>query len=257
MRMIRVLIVVAAAFVLLPSVVSAQNTTAATAQTIMIGQPPMDFYLSDATTDRWFEFQGRAGRSYCVELVMRHDEMDPSAGAPNLYVYRDLGTNLIGSNINGATQEPDAWELARYCFIAPSTLGQRGAIKVNDNAAGITLYYEMRMVETTLWASWFFVGGDYNSFLLLRNTTDSAMNYTVKWRSPSGTEVGSAAGPVLANSALGINAKTFIADPVTNFNGTVEISYDGAPGALVGQVTSLSATTGLGYDSMLFQRNPW
>jgi hypothetical protein len=48
-----------------------------------------------------------------------------------------------------------------------------------------------------------------------------------------------------------------VGDPATNFNGTVEIAHDGSPDALVGQMTSLSATTGLNFDAPLFQRRPW
>jgi hypothetical protein len=37
----------------------------------------------------------------------------------------------------------------------------------------------------------------------------------------------------------------------------VEIAHDCSPEALVGQMTSLSASTGLGFDSPLLQRRPW
>ncbi len=79
----------------------------------------------------------------------------------------------------------------------------------------------------------------------------------VYWRNPAGAEIGTTSGTVAGNAALGINARNFIGNPAVNFNGTVEIAHTGSPQALVGQVTSLSATTGLGYDATLFQRQPW
>jgi hypothetical protein len=261
MRMTRLLVIVAAVSMLLPLPVAAQNTTAATAVYTMVGGPYHEFWLNDvaATNQRWYHATVRNGRSYCVEVVEGQTETD--AADPYLTVYRDnTGTTVLLSNGN-VQSEPDAAMLSRVCFQASllssySALAPEITWQITDGSTG-TFYYRTRIVETSLWASWFFVGGDYNSFLLLRNTTDSTVHYTARWRSPSGTEIGSTTGSVAANSALGINARTYIADPVTNFNGTVEVTHDGSPEALVGQVTSMSASTGLGYDSTMFQRRPW
>jgi hypothetical protein len=45
--------------------------------------------------------------------------------------------------------------------------------------------------------------------------------------------------------------------PKEFINGTVEIAHDGSPDALIGQMTSLSALTGLGFDAKMFSRVPW
>ena len=116
--------------------------------------------------------------------------------------------------------------------------------------------YLVRLIETTQFSSWFFQGGDYNSFVLLRNTTYTTINFVIRWFDPAGTEVAtSGTQSVAPNGGVGLNSKTFV--PAANINGTVAITHDGPPGGLVGQMTSLSATTGLGFDSTMFTRDSW
>ncbi len=205
---------------------------------------------------KWFEYQAVNGRSYCAE-VGSGAETSGALGAqyadPIVRIYADDGTTLITWDDN-TLSEPDSIRGARACFTAEFT----GSFYVQLTTFFTGTYiYRMRVVETTLWASWFFIGGDYNSFVLLRNTTSTTVNYTITWRSPAGTQIGQTGGTVFGNRALGINARSWVTNPAVNFNGTVEIAHDGSPQALVGQVTSLSASTGLGYDATLFQRQPW
>ena len=233
----------------------AQNTTAGTAFRLLIGQAPVRFTLTDATTQRWFDFQSRAGRSYCVEVTSTDDGMGANLAQndPAVTVYSNAaGTAQIGTNDDIAT-EPDAAFQSRVCFIAAAA--QDGRIKVTDSDAG-TAYYHIRIVESTLWSSWFFQGGDYNSFVLARNTTDKTCNVTITWRTSAGAVAGtSGATAVAAHAGIGTNSKAFVS--AATVNGTVEIAHDCSPEALVGQMTSLSASTGLGFDSPLLQRRPW
>ena len=213
--------------------------------------------IDDTDAQKWFQYHGRmSGRSYCAEVTAGADESSAtsaSSGDPSVAIFDADGTTLIKSNQN-TNEEPDALWGARACF--QTVASGSFYVRVSDAVSG-THAYRMRVVETTLWASWFFIGGDYNSFVLLRNTTNTSVNYTVTWRSPTGAVTGTTSGTVAGNAALGINARNFIGNPAVNFNGTVEIAHTGSPQALVGQVTSLSATTGLGYDATLFQRQPW
>lgn len=246
--------------ILSPALAAAQATSSTLAVFGAFPGQDHDVSIDDGTnTEKWVRYQLRAGRSYCAELgASRSQAQDADEnGWGVVTVFQGDATTVIGTN-SSTVQEPDAWRGARVCFVMPGTLGSSvdAFVRVTDSIAG-TFTYRMRLVETTMWASWFFIGGDYNSFLLLRNTTSEIVSYTVRWRNAAGTSVGSTTGSVPSNGGLGINARTFIGDPITNFNGTVEVTHTGSPEALQGQVTSLSSTTGLGFDSTLFQRKTW
>ena len=239
---------------LLPTRANAQATSSSTpVRDGHIGMVNNVFINDGDQTAKWFKYVPHAGRSYCAEVGSGADTsgaVEAVSADPVVEIFASDGTTSLADNYDAA-MEPESILGARACFIAPST--PTFYVKVTDFASG-TFIYRMRVVETTLWASWFFIGGDYNSFVLLRNTTNSPVNYTITWRNPAGTVIGTRSGTVAGNAALGINARSHISNPAVNFNGTVEIGHDGSPQALVGQVTSLSASTGLGYDSTLFQR---
>ena len=231
-----------------------QNTTAGGAvRDQHIGQQLTSF-LDSTTSERWYLYQVRSGRSYCVEVGAYEFETNTSGhiADPVVTVYQSNATTVIGTSDDTA-QEPDSYRGSRVCFINNQTLIY---VKVTPFSSTTGHYYTLRFVETSLWASWFFVGGDYNSFVLLRNTTSETVSYSINWRNAAGTITGTTSGTVPPNGALGLNGRSFV-NPAINFNGTVEIYHSGSPEALVGQVTSLSATTGLGYDSALFQRKVW
>lgn len=243
-----------------PALAAAQATTSGTAVTsAFIGQE-FDAFIDDATNDqKWFQYDLRGGRSYCAEVSAGRSQSQDADTNSNttVTVYASDGTTVVASN-STVSSEPDSNLGARACFIMTGTVGATAGafVRVTDSTAG-TYTHRMRLVETSMWASWFFIGGDYNAFTLLRNTTTSTISYTMNWRNPAGTIVGTTSGTVPSNGGIGINARTFIANPVTNFNGTVEIYHTASPEGLVGQVTSLSSTTGLGFDSTLFQRKIW
>ena len=240
----------------LPARSLAQPTTSGTAvKSAHIGMVNNVVISTPTQAHKWYLYVARAGRSYCVEAGA---DISTDANAkdsdPAVTIWASDGTTQLGYSGDTSVEPVSSWG-SRACFRAQ----QSGDfyVQVSTQSTG-TYTYRMRVVETTLWASWFFIGGDYNSFVLLRNTTGTTVNYTITWRNPNSTVIGTTSGGVGAHAALGINARTFISNPAVNFNGTVEIAHDGSPQALVGQVTSLSATTGLGYDSMFFQRqNVW
>ncbi len=109
------------------------------------------------------------------------------------------------------------------------------------------------MAETTLWTNWFFIGGSYSSFTLLRNTTDVPVHAAITWRASTGVIVGSDGDdPPYGLVAYDARTSTSLATA-----GSVEIGHDGEPQALVGSQTTLSGATGLSFDALMMQRLPW
>jgi hypothetical protein len=207
--------------------------------------------IDDTETQKWYLYQVVAGRSYCAEVGAYEWQNKRSDSV--VTVYRANTTTVIGEDDDAFENEPFSHRGSRVCFIAPAS--EATYVRVADLPAG-TNYYTLRLVETTIWASWFFIGGDYNSFVLLRNTTNTNVNYTMTWRNPAGAIVGSTSGTVSGNAAIVLNTRTYVTNPA-EANGSVEIAHTGSPQALGGQVTTLSATTGLNFDSAFFQRQTW
>jgi hypothetical protein len=243
------------AIIALPALGFAQATTAALAvRSAHIGQEHTVFIDDAANNQKWFRYELRANRSYCVEAGAGLTQSSDSNTFDDtiVTVFRGDAATVIGSQ-DDTVAEPDSFRGSRVCFIAP--LDGTTYVRITDFSGG-TYTYRMRLVETTLFASWFFIGGDYNAFTLLKNTTTTSISYIMTWRNAAGTIVGSTAGVVPANGGVGINAKTFV-NPAVTINGTVEITHTASPEGLVGQVSSLSTTTGLNFDSTIFQRKPW
>jgi hypothetical protein len=111
----------------------------------------------------------------------------------------------------------------------------------------------LSVVETTLWANWFFVGGDYSSYTILRNTTTSPIHATITWRNLAGIIVGSSTASVPPGGLWFRDAKLSAASS----SGSVEVAHDGEPQALVGSQTTISPTTGQSFDTVMAQRRTW
>jgi hypothetical protein len=247
-------IAVPAVLLSLPTLGFAQATSSGAAvRSAHIGQEHAVFIDDGTNNQKWFRYELRAGRSYCVEAGAGESQSSDIDATDDtiVTVYQSDATTVIASQ-DDTVAEPDSFRGSRVCFIAPGTTT---FVRLTDFAGG-TYTYRMRLVETTLFASWFFIGGDYNAFSLLRNTTTTTINYTMTWRNSAGTVVATTSGTVPPNGGIGINARTFVNAAVT-INGTVEIVHTASPEGLVGQVTSLSSTTGLGFDSTIFQRKAW
>jgi hypothetical protein len=193
------------------------------------------FTLANADDGLCGSMQVVAGHSYCAQLAA-----GPTApGRAQAYVsaYRADGTTQIGGFA------------ATSCFIAPGT--ETALLQVTQFDASARSY-ALSVVETTLWANWFFIAGDYSSFTLLRNTTASTITATVTWRSDGGTIVGV---ETVAIPSGGVYFRDARATTSGASAGSIEVAHNGEPGALVGSQTTLSATTGLSFDTHLMHRS--
>jgi hypothetical protein len=238
---------------LAPAELLAQNVSSGTAARLTIGQQAVVQTLADNTSQGWFVFQPRAGRSYCVSVTFSQMSVfqgGMTQGDPVVTVLQSDGTTVVASNDDIGT-EPDATLQSRACFIWPAvgTTGFLRATQISNTANS----YDVRIIETTMFCPWFFIAGDYNAFTLIRNTTDSAVNFTVNWRNSAGAIVGTTSGSLAGNGNAAFNARSFV-DPAAAASGSVEIVHDGSEDALKASTTTLSATTGLGFDALFEQR---
>lgn len=242
---------------LVPALAQANNTTAVDAYSLMPGATAAEATLSDTVPERWYKFVTVVGRSYCAETQGGvFFDSGTSAGEIDtiLTVFRNDGTTVVVSN-DDATTEPRGSRLSRACWVAGFFETTR--IRVTRFSAGTAFNVRVRLVETTLFSPWYFVGGDYGAFTVLRNTTNSTVGYTINWRNGAGTIVGTVSATLAANAGTFVDARSITGVLPTHTNGTVEIVYTAAPGAIVANTTVLSATTGLSFDAPFTLRPTW
>jgi hypothetical protein len=167
-------------------------------------------------------------------------------------VFAADGTTVVVLNDNAAG-EPRGTGAARACWVAGADATVYATVATS--AAPASPYtVTLRGVDTTLFCPWFFIGGDYNAFTILRNTTDAAVALTVRWRGLDGTVVGSFATTLAANGTLAVNGRQYVAGATS---GAIEVAHDGSPDAIQGSTTTLSGTLGVGFDAVFTQRRPW
>jgi hypothetical protein len=225
---------------MLPCSSWAQNTTSGGAYSIVpAGVAPMDF-LDSTDTQRWYQFTAVSGRSYCAAT---------QAGWINIFGT----TTLIVSN-DDTSNEPRGFRLSRACFIAPAS--ERAYIRVTRFFSSEDFSFSLHVSESTLFSNWFFVGGDYSAFTLIRNTTNSTVPYTVNWRNSAGAVVATTSGTLAANGLATHDARGF-SGALGAGSGTVEIVHSSSPDAIMATTTVLSGTTGLSFDSIFVKRANW
>jgi hypothetical protein len=193
--------------------------------------------VADAADEVWLSGQVVGGRSYCAELSPALNA--PERAAPAISTFRADGVTALAAGD------------VRACFRAPASETVLWRISQADPSAR---NYRLRAIETTLSANWWFIGGDYSSYTLLRNTSSVVANAMLTWRDLNGAIVGSQTVAVSANGLIAVDARSAVGGVVS---GSIEVAHDGEPQALVGTQTTLSATTGLSFDTVLRQRNAW
>jgi hypothetical protein len=245
-----------AAALLVPTMALADNTTSGGAYSIMPGGTSSEAFLNGTSTVRWYFFWAIAGRSYCSE-TQGGVSFDTSSTAGNidtiLTVYRADATTSLGSNDDTIT-DPGGEYLSRVCWMP--TVTEENYVKVERFDSGSSFNVRLRVTETTLFSNWFFVGGDYNAYTLLRNSTNTAVFYQINWRNSAGIILQSVTGTLPANGSTFVNGRSY-APVLAAVSGTVEVVHNGSAQAVVASTTVLSATTGLSFDAPFIQRESW
>jgi hypothetical protein len=198
------------------------------------------FPLASAVDQYWASIEAVAGRSFCGQVMP--DATAANGATPTLIAFRADSTTQLDTG-SGAD--------ARACFVAPAT--ETELLRVTQSDVG-TRQHRLTVVETTLWANWFFIGGDYSSYTILRNTTAEPVTATITWRSQTGANIGVETVAIPSGGVIYREARAATGGGTPT--GSVEIAHDGEPQALVGSHTTLSATTGLSFDTILTQRLP-
>ncbi|MEO8359991.1 MAG: carboxypeptidase regulatory-like domain-containing protein [Vicinamibacteria bacterium] len=212
--------------------------------------------LGGPTSTSWFAMPLFANRSYQISAWPVVE--DGATGA--VAIAMDLYSDAIGSTaalpvprnhagpLEGSPN--DAGGNARTQIFLPTL---SGTYTLRLSGAGFTREDVQLMVrETTLFSPWFFVttSNGYDAFYEIHNNTSEPVTVTLRGFGQTGTLVGVAHTFTLAANATAVkSAKSdLLITGDGSFGGTV-LTHDGAFGAVSGNTTTLSPSTGLSFDS--------
>jgi hypothetical protein len=222
----------------------------ATARDAHVGQNRADTIPALAT--RSYRYRLVAGRSYAAWCWVPGTD---GGGACELF-WRDALGVIVGSTDDGEPAPPGGDTDA----VIPTSTGTY-YVEVR-NPSGGPAQIRLGVTETTLFSPWFFrsAGSGYDGYIELRNNTGRDVTVTVTAFAGSGTVAGTplttivpAAGTLLVVAGnpvgpdgLGVPDDTY---------GSVQIAHTAMPGAVVANVTTLSAVTGLSFDAPFSTRS--
>lgn len=270
---------VAVAAAVCPAPARAQNNSAATAAQVVVNGGWMNVDMdAGSNTERWYKYPVVAGRSYCVEGISEvapTAQVGPSVNDGETDVYLGDGTTLMYRN--DEDREPGGGSLVaitpgRVCYVAPATEANFARVG-NFQFNAVVKSFRWRIVETTLHCPWFFSGNGFEAFILIRNTVREPVAATVTLRSTAGAILGTQTGTVPGNGSLNllVSAPSPGGFNLPSASGSVEIAYgtpeplgsplnataQGPPGALMANVTSVSFSTGVSFDTPFTPRADW
>ena len=192
-----------------------------------------------------------------------------------VFVFRADGTTNIAAEDDYTLEPGNTLYVTpgRVCYIADENSVHYARLS-NNFLGPATRNYRWRVEDTTLFCPWFFSGGGFEAFVLIRNTTNFGVKATVSLRNTAGVIIGTRTGVVPANGSF--NLQVSAAPPngfgIATANGSVEIAYGanlpfaagfnngwtaGAPGAIVANVKSLSFGQGVSFDTPATPRQDW
>jgi hypothetical protein len=258
MKRIGLLLVVMS--VAMPSRADADNTACTGAIYIVPdGSLHPGTLAAGSTERRWFTFQAKGNRSYAITL----ENMTPldETNILDLRTFSDCNNSVLPNTASTWDFEPPTGALItrgdRRSFMTTADT----AVYIAIEPALLASSFRIHVEETTLLSNWFFVGGDYFAFTVLRNTTSSlgpaapvlGLHYRINWRNGFGTIIASTAGMLPPNSSVYKNGRDYPA-VLAALSGTVEIVHDGPADAIVASTTVMSPTTGLSFDAPFIRR---
>ncbi|MPZ17663.1 MAG: hypothetical protein GEV06_07110 [Luteitalea sp.] len=250
MKQLTTLVVATAMLCTGSTVAWADNTTSDNADFLFMGQV-RSTTLSPEIKKRWFKARFVEGRSYYLYAWAPYT--DPSESSVNLQGsgFADDGFSL---GPNTLLSEPHLFLHGHRGAQKVYLPGGSGTVRLSvdwfQQTPTATFTVHVLLVETTLFSPWWYTSVDdgYEGFVEIKNNTDIQRRVYLTAYSGDGTVVGQTSTVILANgnTVVGLKAHfTLTGDQ----SGSVQLAHDGAQGAISANITTLSATTGLSFDS--------
>jgi hypothetical protein len=254
----RVVCLLAAGLLLGVTSAWAQNTSSGASYGYVVGQGPINIFFGNTVgtdTERWYTIGLIQGKSYCFETFRGNSEYNVDVDLTVDLIRVSNGTVVVSADgVSGDPAVGDNSRWTRVCLVAPATLQYYVRLHKCVCATGRTGNVQFRIVDTTLHSPWWFVNSQsaYDAYIELANTTTVAVSVSVTVRSNTGTTLGSSTASIPAGGNLALSVLTLLG--VSAASGSAQVAHNGPPGAIVGNITTLSGVTGLSFDSPFAMR---
>jgi hypothetical protein len=116
-----------------------------------------------------------------------------------------------------------------------------------------------RFTDTTVTSPWWFVSGGsgYNAFAEIANNYVNPVIITAKAVAANGVVLGTTTRTIPGRGNLLLSVASDFGVTISDGTGSIEIGHNGPVGAINLNVTSLSPTQGLSFDSPGTRRTNW
>lgn len=233
----------------------ADNTICANALPLIVGSTDTDTLPSSGNI--YFKTRLTANRSYIFWVYAPFT--DASIGSPSVDValFSDIGCTTAALNTSTTEREPldnitgaDVDQMA----IKPATSGTY-VFRVNNNIA-LTYAVQVVVIETTLFSPWWFVGGNNQAFITLRNNMDATTIATVRIYASNGTICQNVDLSIPANGTNFLRVNDYAACVTSGF-GSAAIAFHGPPAGFAANTTVIDAVAGVSFDEPFTPRMVW
>jgi len=257
---LRIVSFVAFGWLVFAPLARAQNVTSGVGIGYVVGQGPMTIFIGNTggtDTERWYTMGLTQGKSYCFETFRASGEY--GADVDLVVDVVQPGSGVVVNSFNSIAGDPSLGLASRWtrgCMVA--TASQEYFVRLHKNLCCVNREgnVQFRILDTTLHGPWWFVSSQsgYDAFVELGNTTTIPVSATVTIRSAAGTTLGTNTLSIPAGGNAALSVANAFGSTITAGSGSVQVAHDGPPGAIVGNVTTLSAATGLSFDSPMAMR---
>jgi hypothetical protein len=129
-------------------------------------------------------------------------------------------------------------------------------VRVDNSDAISARTIHVMVIESTIFSPWLYVLGasGYDSYVEIRNNAAQTNSMTVRAYNNTGSVVGSTTVNVAGNGTALVTMSSIVPDGTA---GSASITYNGQPGTVSANITTLSAATGLSFDAPFTPRMTW
>jgi hypothetical protein len=261
-RVVLMLVVMCTVFsVLAPAVASAQAPPAcALADFALLGEASTFNGVASADSI-YLKARLKAGRSYVAIAwapigggPLGEDDADLSI---DYFTDSTCTTAATTVSVLPATAEPSVTvpgHTGAQVSIIPTTSGPV-YVRIHNNAPTQVLLKAI-VFETTVFSPWWFAGGTNTAYAEIRNNSGDTVAATLTAFRPNGTVCGTTNLTIAGdgNTAVDIGA---LGTCRAALSGSAQIAFQGAPGGVTANITTIDVTLGTSFDSPFSPRMVW
>jgi len=241
--------------IMTPSVAQAANTTCANAWMLSLGERGQDFVA--ASTSVYYKVSVVAGRSYSIMAWAPFQDPGTSAVSIDTNFFTDNACTVAAATVDSSDREPNLNTTSHDGDVDSIIPNFTGTLYIRTaNLIATSYYIHTMVVETSLFSPWWFTGGTNQAYVELRNNMASSTTGTLTFYASTGAVCGTSNFSLAGNgnAAVQINAIGTCAGSVS---GSAQVAFQGTPGGMAANITTLDVPNGTSFDSPFTPRMVW